>query len=183
MENSRGRTRQRYFTPNNRVQRNDRAPSYSVDRYTPHQGQGRKLRAQSHNINHYTHDTLPQNYRLTHYNNFDDLHYGTRNSSSSTPDLPSKRPTGRYKKRYSRKNKVYRSEDDFTHDTATFFEDEQEMEFQMEQDPPHMRSTPANAGPKRGFTGRGPRLTAPIDRSSHVLSFANHEVQKCKYEH
>ncbi|KAK9977048.1 hypothetical protein ABG768_018869 [Culter alburnus] len=48
------------------------------------------------------------------------------------------------------------------------------MEFQMEQDPPHMRSTPENAGPKRGFTGQGPRLTAPIDRSSHVLSFANH---------
>lgn len=37
-----------------------------------------------------------------------------------------------------------------------------------------MGSTPVNAGPKRGFTGRGPRLTAPIDRRSHMLSFANH---------
>lgn len=43
----------------------------------------------------------------------------------------------------------------------------------MEQDPPHMRSTTANRGPKRGFTGRGPQFTTPINRSSHVLSFVN----------
>lgn len=172
MEIHRGRTRQRYFTLNNRGQRRDRAPSFSGDRYVSFQGQGRKLRGQPQYTNHHTHNnTHPQNYR-SYYNNLDDRYQGTHYSSSSAPDTSSKRPMGRFKKRYSRQKKVYRAEDGFTHDAA-FYEGEQEFEFQVEPDSLHMQPTPSNRGPKRRFTGRGLHYTAPANRSSHILSFVD----------
>lgn len=173
MEYLRGRTKQRYFTPNNRVTRNDRFSSRSEDRYVPNKGYTKGLRSHSHNTN-YAHNTHPNNYSLTHYNDLYDPYYGTHNNSSSFLDPPPKPPVGCYKKHYNRKNKISRSRNGFTHNTATVFQDEQEMEFQVDRDPPYMRSISAATEPKRGFPGWGPRLTAPIHRSSHVLSFANH---------
>lgn len=164
MENRRGRTRQRYFTLDNRDKRNTRAPSYSVDNFIPFQGQGRKLRDQQHYTNTHT-----QNYR-SYSNNFDDSYQGTHYTSSSAPNTSFGRPMGRIKKRYRRQKKVYSAEDGFTQDAA-FYEDEREFELPVESETPYMQQAPPRRGPKRRFPGRGLHYTAPVNRSSHTRSF------------